>query len=171
MAENINIIADYLRSDADLLGSLDGDHYIGYAQGGIWTRRLQRDGDFGLTPEAFYVSDKGRMIRPSIVVLDRGDVPHRQRQAIPSSYIQTVHVYYYAPATESGKAAIVNMRRRVYELIDHEASGGWVFASEDGPVVFVNLITRFGRRDSETYPEAVEDYQQYALTSRYADIG
>jgi len=166
---NHEIIAARLEADSILTGSFDVDHYTGIARGGIWTRKLKRNGD-GDTPWAFYTSQKGRKIRPSIVVLDDGDSPHPQRDSIPTAYNQVVRIYFYAPATESGKQAIEDMRARVYALIDHEASGGWVFTSAEGPVVFPRYIDRLGRRDSEVFIEAVEDYQRFVLTSRYANV-
>jgi hypothetical protein len=173
MTTNLDLIKDRLIADATLLGSLDvtgGNHYSGIAKGGVWTRKLKRLSP-GATPQAFAdtTDDQTLIIRPSIVLLDRGDKPHRQRAAIPGAYNQSVWIYFYGPATQAGKDAIASMRQRVYELIDHDASG-WTFQTAGGPVAFVQLVDRNGTHDSETFKEAVEDFQRYQVTSRYANL-
>lgn len=168
MASNIETILARLVADSTLLGAPAAEGYAGLAKGGIWDRKIKRNGP-GNTPQAFWTADQGRMIRPCISIRDMGEVLHRQESAIPSAYNQFVWIYYYAPALASGKEAIRDMRRRVYELIDFTYSG-WTFASEDGPVVFPRLLDRRGTHDSETFPEAVEDYQRFELTSRYAHL-
>ena len=171
MAENVEIIADYLRADATLLGTFDAlsNSWSGLARGGIWTRKIKRFGA-GNTPQAFTAhDDKASMIKPSISIRDMGDTRHRQEDAIPTAYNQFIWIYFYAPALASGKEAVKDMRRRVYELLDFTYSG-WRFTTEDGTLARLELVDRRGRHDSETFKEAVEDYQRYQITSRYADI-
>ena len=160
MASNVEVVAARLREDSILVGGLGVNGWSGILAGGVWTRRLKREPP-GQTPEAFYASDKGRLIRPSAVVLDRGDVPHIQRDAIPSAYIQPIPIYLYAPATASGKADIVAARKRVYYMLN-----GWRFTTEDGPVAFVEYRDRVGILDSEEFVEAVYDTLRYEITSR-----
>lgn len=157
---NIELIRTTLMDDAALVGTLGASGYGGILQGGVWTRALKREPP-GNTPEAFYDSDKGRMIRPSAVLLDRGDTPHRQRAAIPSAYEQTVPIYLYAPATASGKQAMVNARRRIYSLLNDI----WM-TTENGWPGYLMYIDRLGITDSEEFPEAVYDLLRYRLTSR-----
>lgn len=171
MAENLELVAAYLRTDAELLGTFDApsNSYTGLARGGIWTKKLKREGAKDTAIAFTTLQDGAKMIKPAIVLMDRGDNEHRQSDAIPTAYNQYIWVYYYAPAFDSGKEAIKLMRRRVYELLDFTMSG-WRFETEDGPLARLKLLDRRGRMDSETFKEAVEDYQRFELTSRYADV-
>ena len=169
MASNQKIIRDRLANDSILGGTLIGTSWNGLARGGIYDKKIKRDGP-GDTPNAFDQSAAGVLVvKPCIVVLDRGDSPHIQRDSIPSAYQQSIFVYFYASATTDGRAAIAAMRARTFELLDEQASG-WIFASEGGPMVFCYAAERFGVRDDEVFPEAVIDYQRYRLTSRYANL-
>lgn len=169
MATNQKIIRDRLANDSLLGGTLNGTSWTGLARGGIYDKKIKRSGA-GSTPYAFDQTQAGVLvIKPCIVVLDRGDGPHVQRNSIPSAYTQSIYVYFYASATSSGRDAIAAMRKRTFDLLDEQASG-WIFASEGGPMVFCYYAERLGVRDDEVFPEAVIDYQRYRLTSRYANI-
>jgi hypothetical protein len=169
MATAIELIKTRLQSDTTLYGSLGSTGYSGYAKGGIYTKKLKREPP-GDTPTAFAASASGLVVRPSIVILDRGDRPHLQEPSIPSAYQGTVLIYFHASATQSGKDAIAAMRKRVYELIDF-AMSGWTFRLEEGaPIVFPKYIDRSGVQDDEIYPEGVVDFCRYQLTSRHANI-
>jgi hypothetical protein len=164
MASNIDIIATMLTADATLVGALGVDGYVGILRGGVWTRRLKRMSP-GNTPHAFNgKSEAAQLIRPAAVLIDRGDVPHRQRPAIPSAYVQTIPIYLYAPATATGKEAIKDARYRIWELLDK-----YTFVTENGPVAFVEYQERLGILDSEEFPEAVYDTVRYRVTSRLAN--
>lgn len=160
MSSNIEIIRGILTSDATLVGSLSSAGYSGILKGGVWSRALKREPP-GNTPEAFYESDKGRMIRPSAVVLDRGDLPHRQRMAIPTSYNQRIHIYLYSPATATGKDAMIAARRRIHAILNNL----WI-VTEDAQNGYLSYDERVGVSDSEEFPEAVYDLLRYQLTSR-----
>lgn len=163
MASNIEQIYTRLTTDAILVGTLDGDGYSGLLQGGVWNRPLKREPP-GDTPQAFYPSERGRMLRASAVVIDRGDQPHPQEDAIPSAYVQRIWVYLYAPATRTGKDQVVQARYRVWDLLND-----WNFVTERGPVAFVKYSDRVGMFDSEEFPEAVYDLTRYNVTSRNAN--
>jgi hypothetical protein len=159
---NIELIKNYLLSDSVLAGSLNPTTgYSGLAKGGVWDRRLKREKP-GNTPTAFEGEERAYIIRPSVVVRDSGDTPHRQEEAIPTAYNQVVHIYFFAMATQSGKDDIAAMRQRVYQLLDHKASQGWVFTGDDGIVRFMDYAGRVGVHDSEIF--------KYRLTSRHFDI-
>lgn len=165
MSNNVDIIQSYLMTDPTLVGMLDEPEgrYTGIIQGGIWTRRLKREPP-GHTPYAFYVTEKGKMIRSvSAVIVDAGDSPHAQRRAIPSAYTQIVPIYLYASATATGKLAIKEARQRIYDLIVGEE---WRFQTEDGPWAFLEYVDRTGILDSEDFSEAVYDTVRYRITSR-----
>lgn len=157
---NIEIIKSILVADLQLVGTIGTSGYSGILQGGVWTRALKRDPP-GNTPEAFYDSDKGRMIRTSAVILDRGDAPHRQRMAIPTSYEQTIPIYLYASATASGKNDMISARRRIHELLNNI----WI-TTETNQRGYISYVERVGVTDSEEFPEAVYDLLRYRLTSR-----
>lgn len=160
MASNIDIIYDALIADPILVGTLGVNGYSGILQGGVWTRPLKREGA-GQTAEAFYTSEKGRMLRPAAVLLDRGDVEHSQRDAIPTAYDAFPLIYFYAPATATGKTAIRLARKRVFDLLDD-----WTFVTEYGPIAFVRYVDRVGILDSEEFVGTVYDYCRYQITSR-----
>lgn len=164
MASIVETIATRLRTDASLVGALSSGSYAGLLKGGVWTRPLKREAP-GDTPEAFRdVPGLGKVIKPSAVVLDRGDAPHPQRPWIPSAFEQTVPVYLYAPATAGGKEAIALARVRIWELLDK-----YRFTTDNGPVAFVAYVSRVGIFDSEEFPEAVYDTLTYRVTSRIAN--
>lgn len=164
MASNVTYIKDLLLADVILVGTLAMGEYPGILRGGVWERRLKREPP-GNTPHAFSGEDEAaKLIRPAAVVLDRGDEPHPQRPAIPSAYYQPVPIYLYAPATGTGKAALKDARRRIWELL-HDL----VFPTEDGPMAFVEYINRQGILDCEEFPEAVQDIVRYRITSRIAN--
>jgi hypothetical protein len=171
MATNIRLVYDRLLFDAELTGTFDGTNYTGLASGGVWDHIISRSAE-GEAERAFFMNPHTgqRLIKPCIMLVDGGDSRHRQRPQIPGAYNQVVEVYLFALANTSGKQRVQEMRQRVYELLDHDASGGWIFPSEDGPRVFAELVGRRGVRDSEIFVEAVEDIQRYQLTSRYANI-
>lgn len=160
MASLVEIIHDRLAADATLVGVLGVNGYSGILQGGVWTRPLKREGA-GKTPEAFYVSEKGRMLRPAAVIVDRGEVEHPQRDAIPTAYDSFPLIYFYAPATATGKTAIRLASKRVFDLLDD-----WTFATENGPIAFVTYVDRVGILDSEEFIGTVYDYCRYRITSR-----
>lgn len=170
MSSNIDQIYDRLHSDTILTGSYLGSSsgWSGLAKGGVWKQPLKRDNS-GATPEAFFIGKNGKAIRPSIVVLDRGDRRHPQYLAIPGAYVGSIIIQFYGLAVQSGKDAVAAMRARVYTLLDFDASG-WTFQTSDGPRAFLHLAERYGIHDSETFTEAVEDYQRYDLTSRYGNL-
>lgn len=157
---NIEIVRTMLMNDAPLVGTLGANGYSGILQGGVWTRALKREPP-GNTPEAFYASDKGKMIRPAAVLLDRGDTPHPQRAAVPSAYVQSLPIYLYAPATATGKQAMTDARRRIFEIL----SDVWI-TTTDGWRGQVLYMDRIGVTDSEEFPEAVYDLLRYRLVSR-----
>ena len=67
--------------------------YSGYARGGVWTRKLKRAGNGATAP--FEGSEKGKVVRPAIVILDRGDLHHPQRRhsgRVP----QEVWIYFFS---------------------------------------------------------------------------
>lgn len=161
---NVNIVYGRLMGDAALVGVLGVNGYSGILTGGCWTRRLKRSKP-GWTREAFYdAGQKGQVIRPSAVILDRGDSPHAQRDAIPSAYVQPVPIYLYALATDGGKAALSSARNRIYTLLN-----GWTFVTANGPVAFVEYVSRQGQLDSEEFTEAVFDVLRFEITSRVAN--
>lgn len=164
MASNIETIHTTLMADTTLVGVLAAGAYPGILQGGVWTRRLKREPP-GQTPYAFSSADEaGKLIRPSAVIVDRGDVPHRQRAAIPSAYLQLLPIHIYAPATATGKEVIHDARYRIWELLDKLR-----FVTENGPVAFVEYVDRVGCFDSEDFPEAVYDIVRFRITSRIAN--
>ncbi len=118
MANPIVNVINRLKTDATLVGTLGPTGYSGILQGGVWDRPLRRDPGPGQTVDAFYEAGvRGRMIRPSIVVVDRGDAPHPQEEAIYTAYRQDCYVYFYAPATTSGKNSIYAAQGRVKQLL------------------------------------------------------
>lgn len=160
MTSNVDLIYQRLATDVVLLGSLGPAGYSGILQGGIYTRPLKAQGR-GETLEAFYTTDKGRLLRPSAVIIDRGDSPHPQRDAVPTAYDSFPLIYFYAPAHDTGKTAIRNARERVFDLL-HD----WTFITENGPLAFVEYVDRVGLLDSEEFIGAVFDYCRYRVTSR-----
>lgn len=160
MASNVELIYNHLAVDVTLVGVLGVNGYSGILQGGIWTRPLKREGA-GKTTEAFYVSDKGRMLRPAAVIVDRGEAEHAQRDAIPTAYESFPLIYFYAPATATGKTAIRLASKRVFDLLDD-----WSFATENGPIAFVRYVDRVGILDSEEFIGTVYDYCRYQIVSR-----
>lgn len=167
MAENHEIIANYLAADATLLGSLGVNGYSGILQGGIWTRPLKRQG-FGATPEAFWLSDKGRLVRPSAVILDGDDRDHPQALSIPTAYNQEIIIYIHVPSTATGKGKAHDARRRIYNLIDFETSG-WRFTTADGTLARLRYDGRIGLRDHEELVGSKYLFLRYEVTSRHAD--
>lgn len=161
MATTVEKIEERLLADSTLLGVLGLDGYAGILQGGLYTRPLKAEGR-GSTPTAFYTSaEKGRLVRPSAVIVDRGDVPHPQQFAVPTAINEFPLIYFYAPAHDSGKAAINDARERVFDLLNE-----WSFVTENGPVAFVKYVDRVGILDSEEFIGAVFDYCRYQVTTR-----
>lgn len=162
---NVTYLKDLLLADDTLVGDLDDDGgYEGTLRGGVWDRRLKREAP-GNTPAAFSgVDEAAKLIRPAAVLLDRGDDPHPQRPAIPSAYIQQIPIHIYAPATATGKVAIKTARKRIWTLLD-----GLVFETEDGPMAFVEYVSRQGVLDCEEFPEAVYDVVRFRVTSRLSN--
>ena len=67
------------------------------------------------------------------------------------------------------------MRKRVYDLLDHRMSG-WVFASEDGPVVFpeyrdasASTTPRSTRRPSTTLPVSTHHHARLVKEHTMSD--
>ena len=171
MGSLIEELAARLTADATLVGTLGGNGYSGILNGGVWTRPLRREAP-GATLEAFYdASFGGKVMRDGVAtIVDRGDVPHAQRRAIPSAYESYPTIYLYAGATSTGKATIIAARKRIFELLDHHASDGWTFVTDDGPLAFVEYVDRIGIQNSEEFPEAVFDQCRYRVTSRVASL-
>lgn len=159
MATNLDKLYNQLAADATLLGTLGVNGYAGLLQGGLYTRPLKETGP-AATATAFYPGG----VRCSAVLVDFGDVPHPQRDAVPHAYVQFVYVYFYAPATASGKADLDDARHRVFVLLDD-----WWFHTDDGPWAEVKFLNRRGVVESEAFPGAVEDYCRYQITSRYTN--
>lgn len=164
MPNNIDLIATYLATDPVLLGTEDPPNgYTGLLQGGIWTRKLKRERP-GRTLQAFTQDDKS-LIRPSLVLVDTGDALHPQEDYIPTAYQQQILLYYYAAAGQSGKDTITAARNRSRLLLE---SPTWLPIGDDGFVLFVKYLGRFGVRDSEEFAEAIFDFCTYTVTSRQA---
>lgn len=168
MAANNVEVANKLAADATLVGVLGVNGYSGILQGGVWTRHIKRAGA-GKTSEAFYLSDKGRLVRPCAVIPDGDDNDHPQADAIPAAYEQFVQITLYAPATASGKAAIHAARRRINALIDFKLSQ-WRFTTDDGTLASLDYVGRQSVRDSEEFLGACYSVLRYNLRSRYADL-
>ncbi|MDQ3168364.1 MAG: hypothetical protein M3P94_06925 [Chloroflexota bacterium] len=165
MANPIVNVINRLKTDATLVGTLGPTGYSGILQGGVWDRPLRRDPGPGQTVDAFYEAGvRGRMIRPSIVVVDRGDAPHPQEEAIYTAYRQDCYVYFYAPATTSGKNSIYAAQGRVKQLLHY-----WRFQTDDGPWASVDYVGRLGVYDNEEFIGSVMDYSRYQITSRFSD--
>lgn len=168
---NIDALRDRLLADATLVGTLGLNGYSGILNGGVWTRPLRREPP-GATEDAFYTTAMGgKAIRNGVcVIVDRGDREHRQFKAIPGAYVAERSIFIYAGATTTGKEVIAAARKRIYELLDHRASDGWTFVTDDGPIAFVEYAERVGVQNSEEFPEAVFDYCRYRITSRMAEL-
>jgi hypothetical protein len=160
----VETIAQRLRSDATLVGTLSGESYTGILKGGVWTRRLKREPP-GDTPAAFYQSDKGRMIKPSAVVLDGGERRHEAEGAIHGAYRQTVRIFLYAPATASGKQAIHDAADIIWSLVSFLPSG-WAIPLPNGNSGFASLLSRTGIAESEQFSEAVFDVLSFEIVGR-----
>lgn len=171
MASMVDELQARLVADATLVGTLGINGYSGLLNGGVWTRPLRREPP-AATEEAFYTaSTGGKAMRNGVcVIVDRGDQPHRQESAVPGAYTAVPYVYLYAGATAAGKAAIIAARKRIYVLLDHDASDGWTFETDEGPIAFVEYVDRIGIQNSEEFPEAVFDYCRYRVTSRHASL-
>jgi hypothetical protein len=167
MAANNIEIANRLAADLVLVGSLGVNGYSGILRGGIWTRFLRRAGA-GRTPEAFYLSDKGLLVRPAAVILDDDENDHPQESSIPTAYNQLVNIHLYVPSTASGKEAAHAARRRIFALLDFERSL-WRFTTDDGTLASLKYIDRTGLRDSEEFTATKFTILRYQLRSRHAD--
>lgn len=160
MPSIIDTIWTRLSSDSQLVGSYDPNSgYSGYLQGGIWTRPLKREGA-GETPEAFSTA-AGRQLRVAAVIVDAGETLHSQESAIPTAYTLFLNIWFYAPATATGKDRMRNAQRRVHELLDD-----WTFQTDAGPIAFVSYLSRRGILDSESFPGVVDDYCRYQIITR-----
>jgi hypothetical protein len=160
MASNVELLYTYLFADATLVGTHGVSGYSGILRGGLWKRPLKQNG-FGATPEAFTNGSKGDILMPAAVILDLGDGEHPQQREIPTAYTALPLIYFYAPATDSGKTAIRNAQERVYDLLKD-----YVFVTENGPLAFVRYVDRVGILDSEEFIGCVFDYCRYEITSR-----
>jgi hypothetical protein len=165
MTQAVDTIASRLRNDPTLTGTLSGESYTGILKGGVWTRRLKREPP-GETPEAFYVSSRGKIIKPSAVVLDGGEQRHQAVTAIHGAYRQIIRIYLYATATQSGKDAIENAFERIYELLDFSASG-WTLGLTATSTGFLVFQGRTGLAESEQFSEAVFDILAFDLIARH----
>lgn len=163
MPSNIEIIHAFLVADPVLVGTYNpSSGYSGHLKGGIWTRPIKREGA-GATPEAFS-SAHGRPIRTCAALVDSGENAHSQSRLIPTSYLQTIDIWFYTMPTATGKEELRQAQRRIALLLD-----GWTFDTDDGYVGFVRYISRRGMLDSESFIGAVDDYCRYEVVSRRSD--
>jgi hypothetical protein len=163
-------IYDRLRADATLVGSFVGGAYTGILQGGVWDIPLKRDGPRN-TEAAFYLTQKGRMIRPTAVVLDDGDEPHGQADAVPTAYEGTVTVQLFCPPTAGGKAAMWSATDRIITLLYGGGGYRWLIAPSLWAIVDGDQPSRDGQHDSETIVGAKEDRLFVTVRSRRRDEG
>lgn len=160
MASNVDMIYARLMADATLVGILSGGNYTGTLSGGVWTRRLKREG--AQATSLAFDSNKAKLIRFTATIVDFGDEDHPQELSIPTAYEQEVRIYIYGLATQTGKERIKVARKRIHSLLND-----WNFVSEDGPIAFVKWSRRSGIADSEEFSEAIFDVCYFEITSRY----
>lgn len=152
MASIGDTIATRLRGDAT---------FMALAQGLVWTRPLKRQNE-GATPQAFGTAKQIKSV--AVVVRERPQEPHTQERAIYGAYVSMPQIFLYAPAVDTGKAAIRAARTRIRDLMN-----GWTFRTDEGPMAFVRYIDNFGINDSEEFIGSVYDYCRIEVTSRYAN--
>lgn len=161
-------IYDYLKADALLVGTQavppDGA-FSGILTGGVWDRPLKRSAPSlptpGSTPAAFGDELEGGRIRYVATMVDRGDRDHFQEPAIPTAFVMTIQVHFYAPAHATGKQKILDAEQRTHELLHRHR-----FLTDDNVYATTFYRSRFGIVDSEEFRGAVTDYCRYEIVSR-----
>jgi hypothetical protein len=159
-----SIVYARLKNDPTLVGTISGGgQYTGILRGGIWDRPLKREGA-ARTPEAFYVTEFGKLNRTAGVVLDGGRNPHRQVESIPHASWSFPRVVLYAQATAGGKAAIEQAFSRIYDLLHH-----WRTPIPETPntTVVFEFADSTPVLDSEEFIGAVSTVVRYQATYRY----
>jgi len=130
------------------------------AAASVHNRRLKRGTNEGATPKAFNMTPghpkEGELLR-SIVVADGGEVAHpsgAKRGTRLLAFDTFPRLYYYAEATESGKAAIDAIDTRcVLILHDWQVPGTTVrIQAEPERIPFI---------DSDEFPGNVETYRRF----------
>lgn len=152
MAITIEAIATLLSTDPQFIEPLTG---------GVFTVPLVKPPGVGATPTAF--GPEGQM-RINAVVIDDGDVPIHPTAI--DAYDGFVTVWYHAPPTTAGRAAIAAMDRRLVgdrtlAPLLHRAS----VATPDGRGAMAFAANRIGIMDNPEYPGSLLDSRRFQITS------
>jgi hypothetical protein len=130
----------------------DGTLYPGLVPGGVYDRPLKVGKDAGATPAAFWIKpgDAARIVRlrESIVVMgpnevDPPDGPARV-EGEPVLRNGFVRLFYYVPATASGKANLDAIDARVRTLL-----AGWQAALDGGYPATISVLELSDAIDTE----------------------
>jgi hypothetical protein len=129
---------------AAILSRLLGDAVLfpGLVPGGIYDRPLRAGKGQGATPDAFYIApgDLAGVIRlrESIVILgpDEVDPPDGPMATNEPAVLRNgfLRLFYYVPATATGKTALDAIDKRVRQLLE-----GWQTQVGDGPLTVTVL--------------------------------
>lgn len=156
----IKAIQSRLLSDAILCGSTPLSPtapYSGLAAGGIYDRKIRRDG-FGSTPRAY---DDELHIRPSIIITDMEELPRGGMVGPLGATTHLIRITGVTPAHNSGKSTLSLMMDRSALLLtldnpDVNNTEPWIPIIL-GKRMFPYLAGSAPRKDSEEYPQVIEE--------------
>jgi hypothetical protein len=147
-----------------ILNRLQGDAtlYPGLVPGGIWDRPIRAGQGQGSTPAAFWIKpdDPARIVRlrESIVILGPNEVDPPSGPIAPNEPVVLrngfLRLFYYVPATATGKTALDAIDRRVRQLLE-----GWQAQLSDGPLT-VNILEMSEPLDSDEFPGNLVCYRR-----------
>ena len=130
--------------------------------GGIYSRELKREGP-GATPNAFAPTPPYQ-VRPSAVVRDDGDADDGVGPG--GAQFTFVTVWFYAPATDNGKAAIADAVELTKGLLI-----GWRMPTPNGTGATVeNVAGRLGVRDDPVMSGTVVDNVRFQISGLWRVI-
>lgn len=132
--------------------------YPGLVRGGIYDRKVRREG-FGATPRAY---DDDSHVRPCIVIVDMEEVLSASFTRIRGEVVHPVRLLCMAPAHGAGKVVLTDISDRVSDLLllnnpdDTVSTEPWI-PIIGGKRLFPEFGGRLARKDSEEYPQVVEE--------------
>jgi hypothetical protein len=140
----------------------DAALYPALVPGGVYDRPLKQGQGQGTTPDAFWIkpSDPARIVRlrESIVVLGPNEVDPPSGPVAPNEPVVLrngfLRIFYYVPATATGKTALDAIDRRVRQLLE-----GWQAQLGDGPLT-VNILEMTEPLEDEQFEGSLVCYRR-----------
>lgn len=174
--ELITAIQSRLLADTTLCGATPANAtspYPGLVKGGVYDRKIRREG-FGNTPRAY---DTDLHVRPCIVIMDMAEsiIPQIGSPLGGASHI--IRVTCLAPAHGAGKSVLSQISDRAINVIllnspDTADSTEPYIPVIQGKRMFPYLSSSLPRKDSEEYPQVIEEtfMIEYRFIRRHPQI-